>query len=154
MGETLEKWTVRLHSDQAQMIRSSAHQQGLSLNEYVSRALLNQIQGDVSNWPTGHLRQIVEDGTQKTTTAANFAAIQAQVAVILLQEWMKEYVKKTEDLPEDLARQKVQLNVDNALAAAVEVFEDPRIQQRYAWVDRVENVDDLPDWLTETDADE
>ena len=154
MGEPLEKWTVRLNSDQAQMIRALAHQKGMPLNEYVARALANQIQVDVGNWTTGHLRTIVEEGTAKTTIAANFAAIHAQAVMILLQEWRKADIQKAEGLPEELARQKVQCDVNDATALAEEIFEDPRIQQRYVWITRPESEDDLPDWLTETDVTE
>ena len=146
-----EKWTVRIDEDTAAMVRAVTHRHGQSLNDYVVQAVRNQLQLDVADWHTGHLLRMVEQGTQKTTTAANFAAIQSQAIMILLREWMKEHVKKTEGLPEELARQKVQLDMDDALSLAADVFEDPRVQQRYAWVTRPENPEDLPDWLTEDD---
>ena len=144
-----EKWTVRIDADTAAMVRAVTHRHGQSLNDYVVQAVRNQLQLDVADWHTGHLLRMVEQGTQKTTVAANFAAIQAQAVLILLREWRKEDIQKAEGLPEDLARQKVQGDMDEALALAVTVFEDPRVQQRYAWVTRPESPEDLPGWLTE-----
>ena len=148
-----EKWTVRIDEDTAAMVRAVAHRHGQSLNDYIIRAITNQLQLDVADWHTGQLLRMVEQGTQKTTTAANFAAIQAQAVLILLKEWRKADIQKTEGLPEDLARQKVELDCDEALALAAAMFEDPRVQQRYAWVTRPESPEDLPDWLTEDDED-
>ena len=148
-----EKWTVRIDEDTAAMVRAVAHRHGQSLNDYIIRAITNQLQLDVADWHTGQLLRMVEQGTQKTTTAANFAAIQAQAVLILLKEWWKADIQKTEGLPEDLARQKVELDCDEALALAAAMFEDPRVQQRYAWVTRPESPEDLPDWLTEDDED-
>ncbi len=147
----LEKWTVRIDEDKAAMIRVVAHQHGRTLNDYVIQALTNQLQLDVSDWSTGHWLRMVEQGTQKTTVAANFAAIQAQAVLILLREWRKEDIQKTEGLPESLARQKVQCDVDDALAASIQVFEDPQVCQRYAWIEKPQSENDLPDWLTAED---
>ena len=146
-----EKWTVRIDADTAAMVRAVTHRHGQRLNDYVVQAVRNQLQLDVADWHTGHLLRMVEQGTQKTTTAANFAAIQSQAVLILLREWMKEHLKKVEGLPESLARQKVQGDMDDALALAAAVFEDPQVQQRYAWVERPESAEDLPDWLTDED---
>ena len=146
-----EKWTVRIDADTAAMVRAVTHRHGQRLNDYVVQAVRNQLQLDVADWHTGHLLRMVEQGTQKTTVAANFAAIQAQAVLILLREWRKEDIQKTEGLPEDLARQKVELDCDEALALAAAVFEDPRVRQRYAWVTRPESAEDLPGWLTEDD---
>ena len=143
-----EKWTLRLGPDLADMVRTFAKQKGTTLNHYVIRALTNQIQVDVVNWPTGHLRHMVEQGTEKTTVAANFAAIQAQAVLILLKEWRKEDMKRQEGLPEELARQTVQCDVDDAIAESIRTFEDPRVRQQYAWVERPQSADDLPDWFT------
>ena len=147
-----EKWTVRFEPDLADMVRTFAKQKGMSLNQYMRRALINQIQVDAVDWPTGHLRKVVEEGTEKTTTAANFAAIQAQAVLILLKEWKKAQIMRTEGLSEDLARQWVQLDVDDALAESIRTFEDPRVRQQYAWVERPSE-EDLPGWLTDPDDD-
>lgn len=144
-----EEWKVRMEEDLADMIRTFAQQKGMSLNQYMRRALINQIQVDVVNWPTGHLRQVVEHGTEKTTVAANFAAVQAQAVLILLRAWRKEDIERQEGLSEDLARQHVQLDVEDALAASLRAFEDPRVRQQYAWVERPLGEDDLPQWLTD-----
>jgi hypothetical protein len=149
-----EAWKVRMEHDMADIVRAVAQRQGLSLNRYVLKALTNQIQVDVENWSTGHLQKIVQEGTAKTTIAANFAAIQSQAIMILLKKWRTADIKKTEGLPEELARQKVQVDMDEALALAAEVFQDPRVQQRYAWVERPESTEDLPDWLTDEDDDD
>jgi hypothetical protein len=143
-----EEWKVRMDHEMAAIVRAMAGRRGLSLNRYVRLALTHQLQVDVVNWPTGHLRKVVEEGTEKTTTAANFAAIHAQATLILLKEWRKADIQRVEGLPEDLARQKVQLDVDDALAMALEVFEDPRVRQQYAWMERPQSADDLPDWFT------
>ncbi|PSR23319.1 MAG: hypothetical protein C7B43_20210 [Sulfobacillus benefaciens] len=143
-----EKWTVRIGPDLADMVRTFAKQKGQSLNQYMQRALTNQIQVDAVDWPTGHLGQVVEQGTEKTTVAANFAAIQAQAVLILLKEWRKEDMKRQEGLPEELARQTVQCDVDDAIAESIRTFEDPRVRQQYAWVERPQSADDLPDWFT------
>ena len=148
-----EKWTVRFEPDLANMIRTFAEQKGMSLNQYMRRALTNQIQVDAVDWPTGHLRQMVEQGTEKTTVAANFAAIEAQATLILLKEWRKADIQRVEGLPEDLARQKVQLDVDDALAESLRAFEDPRVRQQYAWMERPRE-EDLPAWLTDPDSEE
>lgn len=143
-----EKWTVRIGPDLADMVRTFAKQKGMSLNQYMQRALTNQIQVDAVDWPTGHLRRMVEQGTEKTTVAANFAAVQAQAVLILLKEWRKEDMKRQEGLPEELARQTVQCDVDDAIAESIRTFEDPRVRQHYAWVERPQSADDLPDWFT------
>ena len=147
-----EEWKVRMAEDLADRIRTFAKQKGMSLNQYMRRALINQIQVDAVDWPTGHLRKVVEEGTEKTTTAANFAAIQAQAVLILLKEWKKAQIMRTEGLSEDLARQWVQLDVDDALAESIRTFEDPRVRQQYAWVERPSE-EDLPGWLTDPDDD-
>ena len=131
------------------MVRAVVHQHGRTLNDYVIQALTNQLQLDVTNWPTGHVLQLVEQGTQKTTIAANFAAIQSYAVMILLKEWRKADIKKTEGLPEELAQQQVQLDCDDALSLAEAVFAEPQVQQAYAWVTRHESPEDLPDWLRE-----
>ena len=150
----LEKWTVRIDTDTATMVRAVIHRHGQSLNDYVVQAVRNQLQLDVVNWPTGQVLQLVEQGTQKTTVAANFAAIHSQAIMILLKEWRKADIQKAEGLPEDLARQKVQGDTDEALALAAAVFEDPQVQQCYTWVERPASADDLPDWLTAADDDD
>ena len=137
--------------EMAQAVQAIAKTRGQSAAGYIRRAIRFQMQWDAMGQEHNALRQAVEQGTQKTTTAANFAAVQSQAIMILLREWMKDHVKKTEGLPEDLARQKVQGDMDDALALAAAVFEDPQVQQRYAWVTRPENPEDLPDWLTEDD---
>ena len=149
-----EKWTVRIGPDLADMVRTFAKQKGQSLNQYMQRALTNQIQVDAVDWPTGHLRRMVEQGTEKTTVAANYAAIQAQAVLIFLREWWKEDIKRREGLPENLARQRVQLAVEDALAESLRAFEDPRVRQQYAWIERPESADDLPAWLTDPDSEE
>ena len=149
-----EEWKVRMAEDLADRIRTFAKQKGMSLNQYMRRALINQIQVDVVNWPTGHLRQVVEQGTEKTTAAANLAAVQAQATLILLKEWRKEDMKRQEGLPEDLARQRVQLDVDDAIAESIRTFEDPRVRQQYAWIERPESADDGPSWFTEPDGED
>ena len=149
-----EKWTVRLGPDLADTIRTFAKQKGQSLNQYMQRALTNQIQVDAVDWPTGHLRHMVEEGVEKTTTAANFAAIHSQAVLILLKEWMKAQIMRTEGLSEDLARQRVQLDVEDALAESIRTFEDPQIRQQYVWVERPESADDLRAWLTEDEVDD
>jgi hypothetical protein len=146
-----EEWKVRMDADTASMVRALAHKRGLSLNRYMVIAIREQMQRDVADWHTGQLLQLVEQGTQKTTIAANFAAIQSQAVLILLKEWRKADIKRQEGLPEDLARQKVELDCDEALALAADVFENPQVQQRYAWVERPESAEDLPDWLTAED---
>ena len=143
-----EEWKVRMDHEMAAIVRAMAGRRGLSLNRYVRLALTHQLQVDVVNWPTGHLRKVVEEGTEKTTTAANFAAIQAQAVLILLKEWRKEDMKRQEGLPEELARQTVQCDVDDAIAESIRTFEDPRVRQHYAWVERPQSADDLPDWFT------
>ena len=148
-----EEWKVRMEHEMADIVRAVAQRRDLSLNRYILQALTNQIQVDVVNWPTGHLRQVVEQGTEKTAIGANFAAIHAQAVLILLREWRKADIKRQEDLPENLARQKVQGDVEDALAESIRTFEDRRIRQQYAWVERPSE-DDLPGWLTDPDADE
>ena len=149
-----EEWKVRMDEALANMIRTFAKQKGMSLNQYMQRALTNQIQVDAVDWPTGHLRHMVEQGTEKTTVAANFAAIQAQAVLILLKEWRKEDKKRQEGLPEELARQTVQCDVDDAIAESIRTFEDPRVRQQYVWIERPESADDLPAWLTDPDSEE
>ena len=148
-----EEWKVRMDEALANMIRTFAKQKGMSLNQYMQRALTNQIQVDAVDWPTGHLRRMVEQGTEKTTVAANYAAIQAQAVLILLKEWRKEDKKRQEGLPEELARQTVQCDVDDAIAESIRTFEDPRVRQQYAWVERPRE-EDLPAWLTDPDSEE
>ena len=148
-----EEWKVRMDEALANMIRTFAKQKGMSLNQYMQRALTNQIQVDAVDWPTGHLRRMVEQGTEKTTVAANYAAIQAQAVLILLKEWRKEDKKRQEGLPEELARQTVQCDVDDAIAESIRTFEDPRVRQQYAWVERPRE-EDLPAWLTDPDESE
>lgn len=143
-----EEWKVRMDHEMAAIVRAMAGRRGLSLNRYVRLALTHQLQVDVVNWPTGHLRKVVEEGTEKTTVAANFAAIHAQAVLIFLREWWKEDIKRREGLPENLARQRVQLAVEDALAESLRAFEDPRVRQQYAWIERPESADDLPDWFT------
>ncbi len=147
----LEKWTVRMDADTAAMVRAVTHQHGLSLNDYILRAITNQLQLDVTNWPTGHLLHIVEQGTQKTTTAANFAAIHSYALLILLREWRIVDIQRAEGLPEDLARQTVLRDLERAVDESLAVFEDPRIRQQYTWVTRPERAEDLPSWLVDDD---
>jgi hypothetical protein len=149
-----EEWKVRMDHEMADVVRAMAGRRGLSLNRYVLQALTHQLQVDVANWPTGHLRQMVEQGTEKTTVAANFAAIHAQAVLILLKEWRTDTLQRTEGLPEDLARQRVQLDVEDALAESLQAFEDPRIRRQYAWVERPARDQDLPPWLTDSDESE
>ena len=132
----------------AQAVSTLAQTRGQSVADYIRQAIQRQLIWDGAQMDYNALRQAIEHGTEKTTVAANYAAIQAQAVLIFLREWRKEDIKRREGLPENLARQRVQLDVDDALAMALEVFEDPRVRQQYAWVERPQSADDLPDWFT------
>ena len=142
-------YLLKLPDEMMAAAKALAEIRGQTLVDYIRRAIRFQMQWDAMGQEHNALRQAVEQGTQKTTVAANFAAVQSQAIMILLREWRKEDIQKAEGLPEDLARQKVQGDMDEALALAAAVFEDPQVQQRYAWVERPESTDDLPDWLTD-----
>ena len=140
--------------DMAQAVSTLAQTRGQSVAEYIRQAIRRQLIWDGAQMDYNALRQAIEHGTEKTTVAANFAAIQAQAVLIFLREWWKEDIKRREGLPENLARQRVQLAVEDALAESLRAFEDPRVRQQYAWIERPESADDLPAWLTDPDSEE
>ena len=135
--------------DMAQAVTTLAQTRGQSVADYIRQAIQRQLIWDGVHMEESAWQQAIQQGTHKVSIAANFAAIDSHAIMILLREWRKTDIQKTEGLPEDLARQKVQGDMDEALALAVTVFEDPRVQQRYAWVTRSESPEDLPDWLTD-----
>ena len=137
--------------EMAQAVAVLAKARGQSTADYIRQAIQRQLIWDGVHMEESAWQQAIERGTHKVSIAANFAAIQSQAIMILLKEWRKADIKKTEGLPEELARQKVQVDMDEALALAAAVFEDPRVQQRYAWVTRPESPEARPDWLTEDD---
>ncbi len=136
----------------AQAVSTLAQTRGQSVADYIRQAIQRQLIWDGAQMDYNALRQAIEHATEKTTVAANFAAIHSQAVLILLKEWMKAQIMRTEGLPENLARQRIQLAVEDALAESLRTFEDPRVRQQYAWVERPESADDLPDWLTEDEA--
>ena len=136
----------------AQAVSTLAQTRGQSVADYIRQAIQRQLIWDGAQMDYNALRQAIEHGTEKTTVAANFAAIHAQAVLIFLREWRKEDMKRQEGLPEELARQTVQCDVDDAIAESIRTFEDPRVRQQYAWVERPQSADDLPDWLTEDEA--
>ena len=138
----------------AQAVSTLAQTRGQSVADYIRQAIQRQLIWDGAQMDYNALRQAIEHGTEKTTVAANFAAIQAQAVLIFLREWWKEDIKRREGLPENLARQRVQLAVEDALAESLRAFEDPRVRQQYAWIERPESADDLPAWLTDPDSEE
>ena len=137
----------------AQAVSTLAQTRGQSVAEYIRQAIRRQLIWDGAQMDYNALRQAIEHGTEKTTVAANFAAIHAQAVLIFLREWRKEDMKRQEGLPEELARQTVQCDVDDAIAESIRTFEDPRVRQQYAWVERPRE-EDLPAWLTDPDESE
>ncbi len=137
----------------AQAVSTLAQTRGQSVADYIRQAIQRQLIWDGAQMDYNALRQAIEHGTEKTTVAANYAAIQAQAVLILLKEWRKEDKKRQEGLPEELARQTVQCDVDDAIAESIRTFEDPRVRQQYAWVERPRE-EDLPAWLTDPDESE
>ena len=135
--------------DMAQTVTMLAKTRGQSTADYIRQAIQRQLIWDGVHMEDSAWQQAIERGTRKVSIAVNFAAIQSHAIMILLKEWRTADIEKAESLPEALARQKVQGDMDEALALAVAVFEDPRVQQRYAWVTRPESPEDLPDWLTD-----
>jgi len=120
----------------------------------VVRALRTQALIDASGMEWHTATRLIRDATEPISRAANFAAIHAAAALLLVKEVLR--ARPADDgLPGAIIREQVDLLVDNAVDKATALFADPRTQAAFGWVERPLTEDDVPEWvrLVEDDDD-
>jgi hypothetical protein len=146
------KWTIRIARAEGEAVAAAAAAQGRSLNDYVIRAVRTQILIDASGMEWNTATRLIRDATEPLSRAANFAAIHAAAALLLVKELMRA-AKQAEGMPEALVREQVDVLVESALDEAAAIFADPRTQVAYGWIERPLSEDDLPAWVRVIDED-
>jgi len=140
------KWTVRIARAEGEAVTAVAAAQGRTLNDYVIRAVRTQMLIDASGLEWNTAMRLIRDATEPISRAANFAAIHAAAALLLVKEVLRTRLS-ADGLPDAIIREQVDLLVDNAVDTATAIFADPRIQSAYGWVERPLTEDDVPAWV-------
>jgi len=139
---------LRLPSDMATAVRTLSGERNQSMNDYVKRAIRNQLIADATHMEAGSVLALVRQANTPLTQSANFAAIHAAATLAFLREWAKDGYMGA-GMAEDLAEEKVQLLAEAALDEALSTFEDPKILHQFGWIERPDMDDDVPDWQTD-----
>ena len=141
---------IRVPPEMAAAVRTVVQARAQTLNDYVKRAIRNQLMADAADMEAGTLRALVADATTPITRAANFGAVHAAATVGLLREVLRQ-LYTTQGLPDDLARNKVDALEASVLEEALATFETPAILHQFGWIERPLDAEERLDWLTDSD---
>lgn len=147
MGQKTTELKARLPVEMAEAIRTLTKERNQSMNDYVKRAIRNQLIADATHMETGSILKLVAQGSEPITRSANFAAVHAAATLAFLREWAKDEFIRRDEMPEDLAQEKAQLLGESALGEALATFEDPRKLAQFGWIERPSEDDEIPDWM-------
>jgi hypothetical protein len=140
------EWKIRLDAAEAAAHREAAAARGMTLTEYVIRALRTQALLDASGLEWNTATRLIRNATDPISRAANFAAIQAAAALLLVKEVLRAH-KQADGLPDAIIREQVDILVENAVDEATALFADPRTQVAYGWVERPLSEAEVPEWV-------
>lgn len=139
---------IRMAADMAGAVRSLSAERTQSMNDYMKRAVRNQLIADATTMEAGSLIALVSQATEPLTRSANFGAIHAAATLAFLREWAKGgYIAA--EMPEDLAEEKAALLAETALDEALTAFEDPAVLHQFGWIERPSEADENPDWVND-----
>ena len=141
---------IRVPPEMAAAVRTVTQAREQTINDYVKRAIRNQLIADATGMEADTLRNVVAEATTPIMRAANFGAVHAAATVGLLREVLRDRYT-TQGLPDDLARDKVEALVESMLGEALATFENPKILHQFGWIERPADGDELPDWFADAD---
>lgn len=143
---------IRVPPEMAAAVRTVIQAREQTINDYVKRAIRNQLIADATGMEAGTLRALVADATTPIMRGANFGAVHAAATLGLLREVLRNQYT-AHGLPDDLARDKVDALGEAMLGEALATFETPTILYQFGWIERPGDGDERPAWLAAADDD-
>ncbi|AUW92626.1 hypothetical protein BXT84_00555 [Sulfobacillus thermotolerans] len=131
-------YPLRLPEDTWASVKQITQARGRAISDYIRDAVRLKLMVDGVGMNADTLAQLIQNANTSLTESVNFAAVHAAATLAFLREFAHTMFQE-QGLPEHLAQEKAEVLADNALAEAVNTFENPQNRVQFGWIERFDD---------------